>query len=338
MKAQLFVVDIIKGKKRGAAAFFFKPILFFFSLFFKVGSGLIAFGYDIGWLRSYKSSLPVISVGNITAGGTGKTPYIIELALQKSKYHKVAVLLRGYKGLNEKKNIPLIVEKSTPAKESGDEALLIKRSVEEAIVIVCKNRLKSVNLAKSLGATLILLDDGFQHRKIKRDEDIVIVDALDPVSSGYFLPRGFLRESPKALKRATKIIINNKSQLAEEIIKKYSPLKPSHLLTEISGLYDMQGVKVNMPFEGQKVAIFSAIGNPHRFKTTVESAGFDVIDSLNWLDHENINYKQLKEFSIQAKEKGAQFLICTQKDQVKWNYTGDIPLKVYWIGIICRGD
>mgnify|MGYP003321219454 CR=1 FL=1 len=167
--------------------------------------------FDKGWLKIHRLRNPVISIGNLTLGGTGKTPAVIEIGkiLQRSGY-TVSVLLRGYKG-NYGGN-PLLVsdgkDLKTTSLVAGDEALVIAKNLPGALVTVSKDRVKAGKWVEQWSsANIHLLDDGFQHRKLYRSLNLLLIDVTNPFGSGYLFPAGFLREPLKELRRADAVIL-----------------------------------------------------------------------------------------------------------------------------------
>lgn len=330
MKIKKFVVEIIRGEKRGFLASLFKTLLTLLSYCYQFLTSVRMWAYDRGYLKVYKTPLFVISVGNIVAGGSGKTPFVIELTKSLLKEHKVCILLRGYKGSLEKNKQPFVVEADTPFHLVGDEAVLLKRNLPNSLVIACKDRLAGAELALQLGATLAILDDGFQHRRIARDRDIVIVNSL---KRDYFLPRGFLRESPKALKRATEVVINGCEPIIEEDLRKITIAPISYVKNEVRGIFGFDDRPLIESIRGKNVAIFSGIGQPERFFKTVEGLGCNVVMELKELDHKSPSFAELEKFTMLAKKKGAAYLLCTEKDRIKMKNETTLPLPIGWVGI-----
>ena len=242
------------------------------SLIWGIVSAIRHFFYNVGIFRTYKVNVPVISVGNIAVGGRGKTPLVILLGKIFSS-RQVAILSRGYGG--------------------GDEIKVILRHLPKVNIYVDADRVRSAKKAVEEGAELIVLDDGFQHRRLHRDFDLVIVTPKD--LQGRCLPAGELRDSPRQLKRAI--------VLSDLKIRATCPV----------------------PIKGERVAIFCGIGNPERFKNTVESLGANVVLSLYLGDHEAIGKKRLEQFYEQSRFLNVKYLICTEKDEVKLP-PNDLPI------------
>jgi tetraacyldisaccharide 4'-kinase len=221
----------------------------------------------------------VVSVGNIVAGGTGKTPFVI-MAAEAFAHRRVAILSRGYG------KVP-------------DEAMLLRRRLPQARVYVGKNRAALAQVAAADGAELILLDDGFQHRKLARDFDLVLLRGDDPFGKGHYLPQGFLRDSPKRLAKADAVFATERD-----------------FRHKVRRLLDEEEKEVG-DVRGWKMGLFTGIGNPASFKKSVEGLGVEV--ALEWLlaDHEGAKGSRLKRFSEQCKALGVRALITTEKDFIK---------------------
>ncbi|MBP9841946.1 MAG: tetraacyldisaccharide 4'-kinase [Simkaniaceae bacterium] len=259
-------------------------ILYPLSLLFQAGVILRNKAYDRGWLSQKRIPNQVISIGNIVAGGTGKTPFLMLLLKAVAKG---TVLTRGYR--------------------TADEPRMIVNRLPHIGVRIGKNRIKGAVGAEGP----IFLDDGMQYRKLHRDIEIVVMNGEDLFGKGYFLPRGFLRDSPERLARADYIILNHVDRQAqfdelEKQIRRYSA-------APIIGT----SFVLRRCYEGQKVALFCGIGSPATFIKAVEKGGGQVVNTLILPDHVAPTKKELKEFSLVSKEKGAERLLCTEKDWVK---------------------
>ncbi len=276
---------LLWGQKKieNGSAWIFAPLSFVWMFVSYIRNML----YDRKWLRITKVSRTVVSIGNIVAGGTGKTPLVLLLASQFPG-RKIAILSRGYK--------------------TNDEPLLLANRIQNAKVYVGIDRVKLAKQACSEGAELIILDDGFQHRKIHRDFDLVIQHGSDPLGKGHFLPWGFLRDHPSRLKQADAIFINSAESLTPHI----------HLKMRVDS---------EATYHGQKVAIFCGIAKPHLFKKTVESLGAIIVDE--WIIADHAKADGLEEFALGAKKKGAVSILCTEKDFIK------LPTKNYALPVSC---
>jgi tetraacyldisaccharide 4'-kinase len=221
-----------------------------------------------------------------------------------STHCKVAIVSRGYCSKIENTGEVVQVTPDMDAAACGDEPVWLARALPAVQVWVGKQRLKSAQQAKEKGAELIVMDDGMQHRKLKRDVEIVLVDGEDPLEKGFFLPRGLLRDSPARLKEANCIVvIKPASETIEQELRRFTqaPIVFAERVADV----DLQG---------KKAAVFCAIGKPQKFLKAVREAGGDVVASFFKPDHDSFYPEELRKFS---EESLADVLVCTEKDQVK---------------------
>lgn len=289
-------------------------------------------------------SKPVISVGNITWGGTGKTPVVIALASEMSKSGmKVAVLTRGYHR-KDKTGKSLVVSdgKSVLAgtEEAGDEASLLADKLRGCAVICGPDRIQSSRLADGVfGPDVFILDDGFQHWKIERNADIVCVNAMNPFGNGMLIPAGILREGPGALKRADEIILTNADiadeagiRRIEEIIAARGAVKPLKARYNASNVYRIaSGELVAMSsFTGGPVAAISAVGENESFRRLLERNGLAVEKHYAFRDHHWYDGETLARVIG-----GGKPVFTTEKDAVKIKELygkGGMPGNLYVVG------
>ncbi len=334
--------EIISGKKKGPLFSCIRAVLFLFSLLFSFFVFVRKKLYSFGLRKSYRPDVVTISVGNITTGGTGKTPFTIFLAEKLSQKVQMAVLIRGYKSRAEHSIEPIILasQQKCDVKEVGDEACLICRKSTHINIYVNKNRARSAQMAERQGAECLLLDDGMQHLAIQRDFEIVVVDAKNPFGYGYLLPRGLLREPLSALQRADLIVLNRVEQLQdtskiENTIRSSSKAPIIKASLAFEGIFDGHGKK--QAFSNAKVALFCGIGNPAAFQELVRNHGFEVVEALYLQDHEPVDAKRLIDFSQRMRQCGAQALLCTEKDIVKVSLQDQdiekLSLPLYFVGV-----
>lgn len=276
------------------------------------------------WARRWQKKLPkkVISIGNLTVGGTGKTPAVIALCKEAiNRGFKPCVLLRGYKGSLNK---PVFVSKGRGAlynaKEAGDEAVMISLKVPGAFVIKAANRYEGGLLAQDV-ADLFILDDGFQHWKLHRDIDIVLIDGTRGIANGRLLPFGPLREPIEAITRAHFLVYTKKMEkdlestlnlpntLTQNVYT--STHSPSHLINQKGELFSLDTIK------NTSVYAFCAIGNPESFKDTLAGLGANTIELKTFRDHYFYKPKDGIYIFEKAKRLGCKYLITTEKDMVK---------------------
>ncbi len=274
--------------------------------------------YDGGWLKVYKLPVPVICIGNITAGGTGKTPMVIWLCRYLMQNDLTpAILSRGYK--------------ATDGNDS-DEVNLLKNALPEVPVISNSNRVQGGKLAISkYNADVLVMDDGFQHRRLVRDLDIVMIDSLEPFGLGKMLPRGFLREPVSALSRANVIIISRSEMLPkirqeqlESTIQgivcrvRQGLLPVVYACTKITRLLSADDAELPLgKLQNGKVMALCGIGNPQSFITTLQRLGAVVVAESIRDDHFVYNSQVCREIAHIARQNNAEMVVTTEKDWVK---------------------
>ena len=295
--------------------------------------------YDHKILKINKvENVELICVGNITVGGTGKTPavqYFAKKIINDKK--KVAVLSRGYNG--KRKSDPMIVRDENgiyaTSLEAGDETYLHSLNLEIPIV-VSKNRFLGAKLLKEkYNVDIIILDDGYQHRKLFRDKNILLIDATNPFGGGYLLPKGRLRESLDGIKRADEIIISKTNFVQKNIVdeitnklKKYN--KPIFLAVHKEDHFYNQSL-VNFPLEtikGKDVLLFSSIANPENFKKSILKLEPKSVKEIKFSDHHIYSDIEIEEISREAVD--YDFVITTEKDivKIKKNIENMLVLKI----------
>lgn len=293
------------------------PLLEFFSFFYSKITDLRNKLYDKNILKSEKVNAYVISVGNLTTGGVGKTPLVAEIAKYYfAKNKNVAIISRGYGGKLSNKRVNVISNGTTifyNAQEAGDEPYWFAENLRGINVITCSNRVKAAKYAiQNLGVEIIILDDAFQHRKIKRDLNIVLVDSEKLFGNCKHLPAGPLRENFAGLKRADKLVIMNKSakkvekDILSNIFETFEDDK-TFICNVIPGYtYNIKTNEV-LPLKTDVTAV-CAIGQPNQFFTFVRQK-FNLIRAVTFDDHHKYKYEEI------SKYKGK--IVTTEKDAVK---------------------
>ncbi len=291
-------------------------ILFLFSLLYCVIISLQR-------KRGYKNKYPgvfIISVGNLTVGGTGKTEVVKYLSELMSPENKTAIILRGYKSINVK---PVVVNKNSIVDEVGDEALLhFKRT--KSLVIVSRKRREGVELAKQHGCRYIILDDAFQHWDLDRDLNIVLIDFTNPFGNNCLLPAGILREPLSSLNHADVIIITkyngNKIQLKnlEKQIRLYNHQSPIFISKYTLGHIAQNNKKIDLKaIINRKIILFSGIGNIGYFMFLVKQhLKPREIKIIQYPDHYHYNKKDI-DYLKETLNQGYDYLVTTEKDSVK---------------------
>jgi tetraacyldisaccharide 4'-kinase len=272
----------------------------------------------------------VISVGNIVAGGAGKTPLVIYIArLSVAAGYKTAVVARGYK--RREKGLVEVAANST-WETVGDEPLEIFRSVPGIRVYVCESKTKAAQRAAADGVQVVIVDDGFQHRKLARDIDIVCLDSNQPFGPGGYLPGGRLREPKRSLKRATALVFTsheNDSQPIDQLFdgKKYQIFYSD---TKISGFVRFGSNEIINceTIARQKSIAFCGIANPDKFRKSLQKAGIIPAKFQTYNDHHRYSNFDIDFLIALAKNESADCLITTAKDAVKFDSVafGETPL------------
>lgn len=339
-KIELYFLSIIKGEKTGFTPALLRFLLWMGSFPYRLAVNTRNWLFDHGFFRSYIPPIPlVISVGNITVGGTGKTPVTLMIAEALNAKNSLAVLSRGYRSQAENSSSPIILHKSQgimhPASLCGDEPYLIAENLPESYVIVGKDRSLASKVAARLGVEAIILDDGMQHRSIARDLEVVVMDLLDPFGQGHFLPRGLLREDKKALGRADLIILNHSSdhQKFEQVKRQISSATTAPVVgtkIQVTGVFDLKENPLTFSPK-TRVGIFCGIAHPEYFRTTILQMEGEIIGELFFRDHDTFDLEELMKFSADCKKAGADFLICTEKDRVKMIDPGEFMLPISWV-------
>jgi tetraacyldisaccharide 4'-kinase len=302
------------------------------------GARLFHAGYDRGWRRVRSLPVPVISVGNLTAGGTGKTPAVLALAraLQDAG-HRPAILTRGYGGRRSRGVLRGGQwEDGTTAdvREAGDEPLLLCRSLPAVPVVIGANRAREGArlLAMGTGVDVILMDDGFQHRALARDRDLVLVDGGRPLGNGRLLPAGPLREPPPALARADRLLVAAEgpddpvTAETDRLLRALAPAASrSRVWPVFRGLVPLGGVpareapsKPEAPeaSAGQRLFAVAAIARPERFQRLLEREGA-VVAGVRWFrDHHRFSASEIAALERAAAAAGAR-PVTTAKDAVR---------------------
>ncbi len=287
----------------------------FASIFYGIGSGLKNMLYDKGFLKAYKVDANVISVGNITTGGVGKTPVVAELAKYfTNKGIKTAIISRGYGGKLSNKNINLISDGEKiyyNAQLAGDEPYWLAENTK-AIVVTSKNRVKAAEYAiKEFGVTQIILDDGFQHRKLHRDLDIILSDSEKGFGNEQLLPAGPLREGLEAFKRMDRLVIvskNSEHTRAEKLAKIYQKKLNKKTLvckTEPDYIYNIKTGEI-LPDDAKFTAL-SGIGQPEQFYKFLNQN--NIVNIKTFDDHHKYTKDDIANIS--------GYCVTTEKDAVK---------------------
>jgi len=306
--------------------------LSFIEFFYRCAITFKNFLYKKNILKEKTVDAYVICVGNLTTGGVGKTPIVAELANEISKSKKVAIISRGYKAKLNNKNPNVIKDfngiKFDNGELCGDEPFQLAKKVKDNVVILtCKNRYKAAEFAiREFHAQVIILDDGFSNRKLKKDRTILVVDSMMQFGNGCLLPKGPLRESVKEAMRADEIIIANKGDknIDDSVIEIKAKIKEStkkemkfavcKMLPK--RIYNASTKAQIKPLEKQKAVAFCAIGQPDKFYEFL-SEYYEVVEKVSFEDHHKYSKSDIKKLIKLAKSHNTNIFVTTQKDETK---------------------
>jgi tetraacyldisaccharide 4'-kinase len=310
-----FPVRFVRGDARGPAPAALRLALTPFSWLFAIAAEVRGSLYQSGVFTVYRVPCPVISVGNLTVGGTGKTP-VVEWLVRESRLlgkHPV-VLSRGY-----------------GAKANGvpDELAALARSIEDLAFVSDPDRVRgALEAIEKHRAEVLILDDGFQHHRLGRDLDVVTVDATLPFGGGYCLPRGMLREPVRALRRSDVVVVTRSDLVSatdlRPILERVRRAAPKAILAEAvhrpSFVRSLTDLSERDPDTLAGKAVFAAcgIGNPAAFEGTLTALGARIVGRRRFADHHAYQSGEIESLRREAGAAGADILITTLKDAVKW--------------------
>jgi tetraacyldisaccharide 4'-kinase len=305
--------EIVSGRRRGIAAMIARLGLSAASAPYGAAVRLRNGLYDVGWKRRHRAVVPVVSVGNLTLGGTGKTPCVEYLArFYRDQDVRVAILSRGYGSSGGRNDEALVLEENlpdVPHLQGPDRVALAATAVEE------------------LEAELLILDDGFQHRRLARDLDVVLLDATDPFGHDRLFPRGLLREPASSLRRADGVLLTRCDQVPDPTVKeltdrarRLAPGRPVVATTHgpVAWIQHDHPDRPADALRDRPVAAFCGIGNPEAFRNTLRGVGADPAAFRAFPDHHAYTRADVNELRTWARQQPVDAaLVTTQKDLVK---------------------
>jgi tetraacyldisaccharide 4'-kinase len=342
---ETFVLEVIFEQRPGKLAFVVRLVLFFLSKIFQVAVKTRRFLYNVRLLRDSTLGVQVIAIGNLTVGGTGKTPVVEKFARElQDQGRTVAILSRGYRSkppplrkrllnklfLREEITPPRVVSDGKSllldSETAGDEPYMLASNLSDVVVLVDKDRVKSGRYAiEKFGCDTLLLDDGFQYWKLRgRRRDIVLIDCQQPFGNKYLLPRGTLREPPSHLARANTIFITKSDGQTSELRALISQYNSSASIIECVHypLYFedvFNGNREGLEFlRGKKIAALSGIAQPESFEASLRDIGGELVYSKRFADHHRFTQQEILNFINRSKKRQAQAIITTQKDAVRF--------------------
>lgn len=303
----------------------FRPIGMLYALLMRLRE--IFFKTNI--FKRHAIDVPIVSVGNLVLGGSGKTPVVIYLAKLFIKHgYKTAVVSRGYGGTASRR-VNIVSDGKRillSSKESGDEPRFIAETVPEVMVVTGKKRVYPCNYAvNNLNCDVIILDDGFQHMAVSRDLDLVLFNGADLYSNMHVFPGGMLREPFSALNRADCFLITNCSKENYDKVRTFSkhlenvwsdkPVYRSNFLPQC--FVDREGNTFPLDLKSTKVFAFCGIASPSRFNKTLEDLSINIVAFKSFQDHKRYSEDAIRKIENLAHQYGAEILLTTEKDMVK---------------------
>jgi tetraacyldisaccharide 4'-kinase len=357
---ETFVLEVILEERRGRAAAFARVLLFMLSKVFLVGVKLRRFLYDVRLLRDSTLGVQVIAIGNITVGGTGKTPVVEKFARElQNQGRTVAILSRGYRSkpppltkrlldrllLRSDTTPPRVVSDGKSllldSETAGDEPYMLASNLKDVIVLVDKDRVKSGRYAiEKFGCDTLLLDDGFQYWKLAgRRRDIVLIDCQAPFGNEFLLPRGTLREPGSHLSRASTIFITKSDGQTAKLRARIARHNSSAGLIEcvhhplyLEDVFTGERVELDH-LKGRKVAALSGIAQPESFENSLIKLGAELVYSKRFADHHRFTQQEVLNAVNRGKKRQASLIITTQKDAVRFPKIDRRDLPFYFMRV-----
>ncbi|MEO6993533.1 MAG: tetraacyldisaccharide 4'-kinase [Lacunisphaera sp.] len=361
-----FAIDVIRGRREGTAAVLFGAFLQACSYLFSGIVQLRLLLYRNRIMRDQPLGCLVVVVGNLTVGGTGKTPVVEMLAKAlRDRGRKVAILSRGYKSktppfwqkwwfwLNHTEEEPPRVVSNgktvlLDSEVAGDEPYMLARNLPGVVVLVDKNRVKAGAYAiKDFGCDTLVLDDGFQYLPLKGRLNLLLVDKSNPFGNGFLLPRGILREPIKHVQRASYVFLTKSRGVRdvelEAMIHKFNPeveiIECAHKPQYLQRIDGDERITLSA-LAGRKIGGFSGIAAPESFEAFLRETGAKLIYTRRFLDHYRFTQEDLDGVFDEAKKAGVEMLITTEKDAVRIESVKKSAVPCYYLRLeieILRG-
>jgi tetraacyldisaccharide 4'-kinase len=333
MKLDAVWLRTVSAKKRNIKQGMFLMLLYFISFLYRFGLFVKQSLYSLGILKKNNFSKRIISVGNITVGGTGKTPFVEEIGrkiIRSGK--KLLIVEKGYKR-KKKRNTDVVSDGSSVllrSAEAGDEPFMIARNLPEARVVVSKDKIKGIKFGISeFAPDVVILDDGFQKRQaINGAHNVVLINAMNPFGYNRIFPAGLLREPVKSLESADTVVITN-TNLVDDYSKVAKITRTVEKINKNAKIFESEhqpkyfynistGEKEQLDFiSGKKIIIFSSLGNPEGFERTVSAMGASVMMSIRFRDHHKLVKKEILGLMGLLARTNTALLLTTEKDEVR---------------------
>ncbi len=361
-----YTIDVIFGRREDAGATIYGAVLQAASYLFNGAIQARHWLYQKRIFHDQPLGCLVVVVGNLTVGGTGKTPVVEKFARAlNAQGRKVAILSRGYRSkvpplwkraynafTHQKEDPPRIVSDGNTvllgSEVAGDEPYMLARNLPGVVVLVDKNRVKSGTYAiRHFGCDTLLLDDGFQYLPLKGKMNLLLVDKTNPFGNGHMLPRGILREPIKHLCRASYVFLTksngDRDTELEDLIRTHNPGVDIIECAHRPQYLQRVGVDEKQPLnylKDRRVGAFSGIAAPDSFEKFLRDLGANLIYTKRYLDHYRFAQEDLDQVFAQAIEAKLEFLVTTEKDAVRLDETLRLPIPLYYLRLeidIIRG-
>ena len=357
---ETFILEVIFDERRGKRAAIIRALLFGGSKLFTVAIKFRRFLYNARILRDTTLGVQVIAIGNLTVGGTGKTPVVEKFARElRDAGRNVAILSRGYRSKPPPLHKSLIDRllfrrESTPprvvsdgksllldSEMAGDEPHMLASNLKDVVVLVDKDRVKSGRYAiEKFGCDTLLLDDGFQYWDLRgRRHDVVLVDCQQPFGNEHMLPRGTLREPPSHLARANTIFITKSDGKTDELRRRITALNPTAPIIEcihspkyLEDVFTGERVSLDL-IKGKKVASLSGIAQPESFEQSLVKLGAELVYAKRFADHHRFTQQEILNAINRGKKRQAEIIITTQKDAVRFPKLDRRDLPFYFMRV-----
>ncbi|MCK6456662.1 MAG: tetraacyldisaccharide 4'-kinase [Phycisphaerae bacterium] len=320
-------LDLVEGRRVGAVADLSRAALSLLSMGYLGAVGLRNLYYGAVPRTVRRAECSVISVGNITTGGTGKTPLVAYIARRLVDHgRRPGILTRGYRGRPVEYSDDRRQEAAGRWRVESDEAMVLQRLSPEAIIVVDANRIAGAQEATRRGADVLVLDDGFQHRRLARDLDIVLIDAVCPFGHGHLLPRGLLREPAGAVRRADLIVVTHSDEIADadrarlvDLLRRLSGDKPVlQSRHRVHRFVDLKGRPVEpIDVRAMRALVFAGIGRFDSFRSSLTHLGVDMAAAYDYPDHHDYSRDEMAQLLDVATQLEANAVVTTEKDAVK---------------------
>lgn len=359
-RLERYFLSVISSRRQGRLANGLRALLKYLARLYAALAAARHFLFDHGIFRHHTLGCQVISIGNLTVGGTGKTP-VVEVfarALQKEG-RTVAILSRGYKKQEhslwkrlldtftgrERRRAPRVVsdgaELLLDSARSGDEPYMLATNLRNVVVLVDKNRVKSGRYAiDKLHCDTLILDDGFQYRALKHRVEVVLVDGTNPFDNGYCLPRGLLRESISNIRRADFIFITKSNgKLAEPLKARLRSLNPTAEISEcrhhskyLQNVYSGERQDLSL-LKLRNVALVSGIASPEGFEQEIVRLGGVLVYMKRYADHHRYTQQEIIDLINKAKKQQAVLIVTTEKDAVRFPKIERQDVPIYFLRV-----